>query len=181
MTADAFTGAPGFLARYDGLKDHLPGDSAVRASAAEAFRRMGVPGGSAGRREEAWKYTSLRPLAEAAFHEPLTPMLEIEPLLAQCPVLPRRGWCSSTGGFGRTCPIRRRAWTFARSREHPRFGPLARPDRDPMVALNTMLAEDGAWLDVPAGADIGLVQLVSIATGQPAAPPLSIRGISPAR
>jgi Fe-S cluster assembly protein SufD len=34
-----------------------------------------------------------------------------------------------------------------------------------MVALNTMLAEDGAALHVPAGFDAGVVQLVSIVTG----------------
>ena len=65
MTAEVFTGVQGFLARYEGLRPHLPGDPGVRAAAAEAFRRMGVPGGSSGRREEAWKYTNLRPLAEA--------------------------------------------------------------------------------------------------------------------
>ena len=34
-----------------------------------------------------------------------------------------------------------------------------------MVALNTMLTDDGAALHVPAGHDGGIVQLVSIATG----------------
>ena len=52
---------------------------------------------------------------------------------------------------------------FARFADQPDFGTLTWPDREPMVALNTMLAEDGAVLDVPAGHDGGVVQLVSIA------------------
>jgi Fe-S cluster assembly protein SufD len=47
--------------------------------------------------------------------------------------------------------------------EEPNFGPLARPDRHPLVALNTMLAEDGVIVEVPAGLDAGLLQLVSLA------------------
>ena len=54
---------------------------------------------------------------------------------------------------------------FARFAEQPDFGTLTWPDREPMVALNTMLAADGAALHVPAGFDGGLVQLVSIAGG----------------
>ena len=46
----------------------------------------------------------------------------------------------------------------------PEFGTLAQPGRDPLVALNTMLAEDGARLDVPAGADAGVVLIASLAT-----------------
>ena len=52
---------------------------------------------------------------------------------------------------------------FARFAEEPDFGTLTWPDREPMVALNTMLATDGAALHVPAGFDAGIVQLVSIA------------------
>ena len=33
-----------------------------------------------------------------------------------------------------------------------------------MVALNTMLAEDGAVIDVPANTDAGLIHLISLAT-----------------
>ena len=60
----------GFLARYHGLRDRLPGDLATRDAAAEAFRRAGLPG----RRVEAWKYTDLRPVAAVSFAEPLTPL-----------------------------------------------------------------------------------------------------------
>ena len=71
MTVPLQTGATGFLARYNALRDRLPGDSALRAAAANAFRAAGLPGGASGRRIEAWKYTALRPLAEVDLREPL--------------------------------------------------------------------------------------------------------------
>jgi Fe-S cluster assembly protein SufD len=46
----------------------------------------------------------------------------------------------------------------------PAFGALARPKQDRLVALNTMLAEDGAEISVASGVDAGLVLLVSLAT-----------------
>jgi Fe-S cluster assembly protein SufD len=61
-------GAHAFLARYEGLKERLAGDLTVREAAAARFAETGLPG----LRDEAWKYTSLRPIAQAAFHEPLT-------------------------------------------------------------------------------------------------------------
>ena len=51
---------------------------------------------------------------------------------------------------------------FSRFAERPDFGTLAWPDREPLVALNTMLAADGAGLQVPADHDGGIVQLVSV-------------------
>ncbi len=73
MTAAVQSGVAGFLARYDAMRDRLPGDPRARAAAADAFRRAGLPGATSGRREEAWKYTSLRPVADASFVQPLTP------------------------------------------------------------------------------------------------------------
>ena len=49
---------------------------------------------------------------------------------------------------------------FARFADEPDFGTLSWPDRDPMVALNTMLAEDGAVLTIPDNHDAGIVFLV---------------------
>jgi len=65
MTAHP-TGAAGFLQRFDGLRARLPGArlpwlQALREAAAEAFRLQGFPT----RRVEAWKYTDLRPVADA--------------------------------------------------------------------------------------------------------------------
>ena len=57
---EAVTGA--FLARYEARPDH----DTARADAAALFRAGGLPGP----REEAWHYTTLRPLADAAFDAP---------------------------------------------------------------------------------------------------------------
>ena len=66
--AGAGRGAEAFLDRFDRLRARLPGDPLARDGAAEHFRRLGLPGV----REEAWRYTNLRPLAEVSFAEPLT-------------------------------------------------------------------------------------------------------------
>jgi Fe-S cluster assembly protein SufD len=155
------TGAAGFLQRYEDLVGRLPGDSALRAAAAAAFKASGLPGGTQQRRIEAWKYTSLRPLAETSFQPAAAPRHEAETLLAGLPLLDAphivfvdgalRGDLSGLPATG-----------FVRFAEQPDFGTLSWPDREPMVALNTMLATDGAALHVPAGFDGGLIQLVSV-------------------
>jgi Fe-S cluster assembly protein SufD len=157
------TGAAGFLQRYEGSIGRLPGDSALRAAAAAAFKAAGLPGGTPGRRIEAWKYTSLRPVAEADF-QAVSPRHEAETLLAKLPLLdaPRVVFVD---GLLRSDLTAMPAAGFARFAEQPDFGTLSWPDREPMVALNTMLATDGAALHVPAGFDAGVMQLVSIATG----------------
>ncbi len=163
MTAEVFTGVQGFLARYEGLRQHLPGDPGPRESAAEAFRRMGVPGGAAGKREEAWKYTNLRPLAEASFQEPLTSLLDADALTDAVPRIVASRLVFIDGHFRPELSELPAVVNVSSFAEHPQFGTLARPDREPLVALNTMLAEDGAVIEVPDQTDGGLVQLVSIA------------------
>ncbi|MGA3399481.1 MAG: Fe-S cluster assembly protein SufD [Acetobacteraceae bacterium] len=163
MTAAIHTGADGFLARYAALRDRLPGAQGVRDAAAESFRRNGLPG----RRVEAWKYTDLRPVAVASFQEPLGLRANCDALLARVPALEGARLAFVDGRFRddlSTPPIAAR---FTRFADRPVFGTLARPDREPMVALNTMLAEDGAIIDVPANTDGGLLHLVSLATATP--------------
>ena len=80
------TGAVGFLERYEGLIGRLPGDSALRAAAATAFRTSGLPGGTQQRRIEAWKFTSLRPIAETSFRQEGAPTHEAETILAGLPL-----------------------------------------------------------------------------------------------
>jgi Fe-S cluster assembly protein SufD len=159
MTVPLQTGAAAFLARYDALHGRLPGDSALRAAAAEAFRSAGFPGAAQSRRVEAWKYTSLRPLADISFQTPVGPEADLAALpRIEAPDLVfvdgvlRADLSSPPPGFRR----------FA---DQPDFGTLTWPDREPLVALNTMLAEDGADLTVPADTDAGVVQLVSLGTG----------------
>jgi Fe-S cluster assembly protein SufD len=149
----------GFIDRYEGLAGRLPGDSRLRADAAAAFRAAGIPGEQR-RRAEAWKYTSLRPVADATFRNG-GPVHEAETILRRLTLLkaPRavfvdgvlRSDLSSLPGF------------VTRFAKRPDFGTLARPDKEPLVALNTMLAEDGASIDIPANQDAGLLQIVHIA------------------
>jgi Fe-S cluster assembly protein SufD len=180
------TGAPAFLARYKDLAGRLPGDSALRAAAAAAFQTSGLPGGTQQRRIEAWKFTSLRSVAETNFRQDTAPRHEAETILAGLPLLdaPRIVFVDGAlrndlsrlppyavmagEGSPPTQPEAQgpaatgMALNVARFAEQPDFGTLSWPDREPMVALNTMLAADGAGLHVPAGHDGGLLQLVSI-------------------
>src|SRR5271165_3775512 len=81
MNAPVTGGVQGFLSRFEGLRTRLPGDPAPRLAAAETLRTVGLPG----RRDEAWHYTNLRPIAEVAFCEPLTPLVDCAALLARMP------------------------------------------------------------------------------------------------
>ncbi len=151
--------AQAFLARYEGLASRLPGDARLRHDSADLLRRLGLPG----KRDEAWKYTNLAALSEERFHEPLTVAGGEErpfvPEIGGFEGVPRLVFMQ--GRFDRAhslLPDKARMRAFA---EQADFGGLARPDRDRMVALNTMLAEDGAQIAVDAGIDAGVVLLVS--------------------
>ena len=151
-------GAASFLARYDVAKHRLRGDATLREAAAESFRRTGLPGA----REEAWHYTSLRPIADLAFHEPLAPAADCAALLARLPAIEAPRLVFVDGRFRAdlsAVPSHVSVRTGA-----PSFGTLARPADDKLVALNTMLAEDGAAISVPEGMDAGTLLLVSLAT-----------------
>ena len=155
MNQVATNGADAFLARYRGLRARLPGDVAVRDEAAQAFASGGLPSV----KDEAWRYTSLRALAESAFQEPLVDVsstVELgETLDAPRLVLVdgryQPGLSNPPAGVTVT--------TFA---DQPEFGRLPRV-REPLVALNTMLAEDGVQLHVAAGVDAGAIVLLSVA------------------
>jgi Fe-S cluster assembly protein SufD len=155
-----------FLHRFDGLKGRLPGDHAVREAAATSFRATGFPTS----RNEAWKYTSLRPLADIEFHEPILPVGGGEGLLARLPSLDVPALVFVDGRFRQDLsadlPDGIKMIGFARS---PLFG---RAGDEPLAALNTMLAEDGAVITVPEGVDAGTILLASLATdlhGKPVA------------
>jgi len=160
MTAAVQTGVDGFLARYRGLRDRLPGDRAERDAAAEAFRRAGLPG----RRVEAWKYTDLRPVAAAAFAEPLPPLAADSAWLARIPQLDAPRLVFVDGRYHPELSVPPAALRFTPFAARAEFGKLAQPEREPLVALNTMLAEDGAGLHIPEGMDAGTLHLVSLAT-----------------
>jgi Fe-S cluster assembly protein SufD len=145
------TGTAGFLARYAAMRDSLPGDSTLRAAAADAFRALGLPGASRGRRSEAWKYTTLQPLGGMSFRSSgIAPAFNVPDAAARIVF---------AGGHYRA-DLSTSVPGFVRFADRPDFGELSWPDRDPMVALNTMLAEDGATLTVPDGHDAGIVFLI---------------------
>ncbi len=161
MTAAPFSGVAGFLARYEASRERLPGDPRQRAAAADAFRRAGLPGASAGRREEAWKYTALRSVADASFTQPIS-LAADSALLSRLPDLDAPRIVFVDGLVHAELSALPPAVGFASFSETGGFDTLARPDREPLVALNTMLAEDGALLSVPADFDAGLLLLVSL-------------------
>ncbi len=166
MTA-AQTGAAGFLARYEGLKDHLPGArkpwlNGMRADAAAHFAARGFPT----RRIEQWKYTDLSAVAQAAFAEPLTSVDGAVALPAAN--APHRA-VFVDGRFrpdlstleGLAFSARGLAQHLVDAEAH--LGALAKPESEPLAALNTMLFEDGIFIDVPKDVDGGLLELVSVA------------------
>jgi Fe-S cluster assembly protein SufD len=158
MTA-AISSAETFLARYDGLTRRLPGDMKRREDSADLLRKLGLPT----RRDEAWKYTSLAALAEARFHEPLTEAAgfsaEILPDVSEFEGVPRLVF--SQGRLVQTQSIMPELATVSRFAATADFGVLGRPDRERMVALNTMLAEDGAIIEVAPGIDAGTLLIIS--------------------
>jgi Fe-S cluster assembly protein SufD len=153
-----------FLSRYEGLRARLPGDAAAREAGAALFRTHGLPGV----RDEAWHYTSLRSLAETRFAEPLTPVADCAALMARLPALEAPRLVFVDGRFRDDLSVVPPV-TAVRVGA-PSFGTLARPERERMVALNTMLAEDGASIEVPAGVDGGMLILASLGVGTPDRP-----------
>lgn len=160
---NAVAGAAGFSHRFAGLRDRLPGAKlpwldALRGAAAESFSAQGFPT----RRVEAWKYTDLNPLGHVSFDEPLT-LLDGGVMLPPA-IAPRVVFVD--GRFREDlsdCPGAR-----SLARHLPelqgRLGALAQPAREPMAALNTMLFEDGLFLELGEGVDGGVVELLSYAT-----------------
>ena len=154
MNSEVLGGADAFIARYNGLREHLPGDLAARDAAAEMFRKAGLPMS----REEAWRYTSLRGLASVTFEEPLT-AVGTAPDLA--PTLDAPRLVLIDGRYQPQLSSPPDGVTVETFADRPSFGHVP-DDKQPMVALNTMLADDGVRLHVAAGVDAGTVVLLSI-------------------
>jgi Fe-S cluster assembly protein SufD len=147
----------------------VPRPRARGVDAAAELRRAGLPG----KQVEAWKYTSLAGLSDIGFHQALTVAgdnAEPVPLphlgaLAEQPRLVFVG-----GRFRADLSILPATITAAFFADAPRFAlPVA---SDPLVTLNTLLAEDGAVLTVPGDIDAGTILLIHIGAdlnGTPAA------------
>ena len=155
MNVELTSGADAFLARFRGLREQLPGDRAIRDQAAESFAAAGLPSV----RDEAWRYTSLRALAESSFEESLNIVSEA-PDLGPVPEAPRVVLVD--GRYQPELSTPSDLVDVEMFSTRPDFGRL--PDmRLPMVALNTMLADDGLHLRVAAGVDAGTLVLLSLA------------------
>jgi Fe-S cluster assembly protein SufD len=163
MTAAIQTGVGGFLSRFERLREHLPGDPRQRLAAADAFRHVGLPGATSGRRQEAWKYTSLRPVADTKFQQSQA-FAGDSALLASLPRIDAPRIIFVDGEYRPELSALPASVNFSRFADHAVFGTLARLDSEPLVALNTMLAEDGATLTVAEGVDAGVLLLVSLGT-----------------
>ncbi|PWS34225.1 Fe-S cluster assembly protein SufD [Falsiroseomonas bella] len=173
MTAVATTGAAAFLGRYEGLRTRLPGArvawvEALRDKAADAFRAKGFPT----RRMEAWKYTDLAAVTGAAFGEPLTSVDD-------APALPPTAHPRAVFVDGRFRPdlstldgvaLQVESLGAALPRLEGRIGALARPENEPLAALNTMLFEDGLVVEVAAGVAAGTLEILSLAAESERAP-----------
>ncbi len=160
------TGVAGFLARHAALLGTLPGNPAPRAAAATAFRALGLPGAAAGRREEAWKYTSLRALAEAPLADHAsTATLDLPASLAPARLV------LIDGRWRRDLSVLPAGVEIAAFTDRPDFDPMAGAETRVLAAMNTMFAADGVTIAVPAGLDAGTIALLSLTTEGRAAHP----------
>ena len=150
-----------FIGRYEGLKRRLPGEATVREAAANRLRHVGLPTV----RDEDWRYTSLRMLETIRFEEALTPVGDGSNARAAVSALNLPAQPTMVFVDGRFVP------SLSTLPDHigitnfsgdPSFGSMSRPDSEQLVALNTMLAEDGAKIVLDAGIDGGTLVLVSI-------------------
>jgi len=155
MNQSLRNGADAFLQRYQGLRARLPGDVALRDAAAERFGTEGLPS----MKGEAWRYTSLRGLAEVAFQEPLV-AVSSNPDLGDGIAGPRLVLID--GRYQPGLSVLPEGVTVTTFADHPSFGRLPHIDA-PLVALNTMLAADGVQIHVAVGVDAGTVELLSLA------------------
>nr|WP_220795139.1 Fe-S cluster assembly protein SufD [Gluconacetobacter sacchari] len=135
--------------------------NAVRLAAADLLRRVGLPRAGV----EAWKYTSLRTLADipfagaparpdgAAVDRLLADLARVHALEAD---LPRAVMVN-----GRFAPELSRLPDGVSVARFSAAGDLA-PHGDVASALNALLAEDGLTLTVAAGVDAGRMALLSV-------------------
>lgn len=152
----------GFLARYDGLRARLPGNADVRDAAAAVLRERGFPTP----KDEPWHFTNLRPITGLDFQEPIADTQAGADLLSLLPKVEGPRLIFVDGRYRpdlSTLPEGLEIKSFAGTGA---FGDLTKPERDRVVALNTMLTEDGLILDVPAGLDAGFLMLAQLTSGK---------------
>ncbi len=156
-----------FLSLYESRRHALADGGEARETAAALLRLSGLPR----RNVEAWKYTDLRPLTGlslAAFPPLVTPS-QARALLDGLDLA-----AAGLGDAARLVFVNGRLDEGLSRRPDgvglqvgPGFGTLAHPEREALVAVNTMLADDGARLHVPAGMDAGRLLLILLGSGTP--------------
>ncbi len=187
MSAALRQTAENFSARYRDLAARLPGPAEPRRRAASWFDARGLPD----THDEDWRFTNLRPLTGLVFSRPEVPpevsgaaaaslLARLPPTAAPLLVfangrldaalsrLPADGPGAAPGGA--------KVAFFAAA---PRFGSPGGSGSDhapaaeiePLIALNTMFAEDGADIVIPDGADGGTLVLVHLGIGNAEHPP----------
>ena len=165
-----------FLARYSERREALGGDPRVREEAAALLRNSGLPS----RRVEAWKYTDLRMLSglSLAARTPTVAPGHAARLLERLDLAQAGLADASRLVFvnGRLDQALSRIPDGISIEGGVQPGRLAQPGRDALVALNSMLVEDGARIHVRAGLDAGRLLLVLLGSG-----PVDAPGAEPAR
>jgi len=159
MSTETLERDPPFLSEVERAAERIPAGPSwlgeLRAEGLARFRQTGFPGP----RDEAWRFTSLKPLLRSRFSfEPVPgsawsiddvpPGVEVQPLTASLAEDPR--WEALLGG-------------------------VVRIDRHPLVALNTALLEEPLVVRAPAGAQALALRLVHRAPAGDPPPAVSPR------
>ncbi len=161
MSASLQEAAEEFSARYQRLAPRLPGPAETRLRAAATFRSRGLPD----THDEAFRFTSLCPLAGMAFGEAALPDEEALALLSRGPTVEGPLLVFANGRFlakYSRLPAGIRVSSFT---AEPMLDGAETIADEPLLALNTMLAEDGAVISVPEGVDGGTLVLLSLGAG----------------
>ncbi len=160
-----------FSARYHGLAPRLPGPPDLRRRAADWFDRHGLPD----TRDESWRFTSLRPLAGIVFSRAEDQDDTAPSLLARLPPTEAPLLVFTQGrmraDLSRFPAGGRAGISVASFANEPSFGNVPDSETEPLSALNTMLAEDGARIAVAPSADGGTLVLLHLASGNAEHPP----------
>ncbi len=154
----------GFLSRYDAGRTQRPDAGAAREAAAALLRAQGLPT----QKEEPWHFTSLRPLASLAFASAAPDAPATDALLALLPDIAGPRLVLIDGRFRPELSSLPGGITVRSFAEAGSLDGIARPERDRVVALNTMLTEDGVVVDVPEGVDGGFLMLAQLTAGSEA-------------
>ncbi|MCB8880592.1 Fe-S cluster assembly protein SufD [Acidisoma cellulosilytica] len=152
----------GFLARYDGLRARLPGNADVRDAAAAVLRERGFPTP----KDEPWHFTNLRPITGLDFQEPIGDTQAGADLLSLLPKVEGPRLIFIDGRYRADLSVLPEGLEVRSFAGTGLFGALTKPERDRVVALNTMLTEDGIIIDVPAGFDAGFLMLAQLTSGK---------------